>query len=44
VGIKRLTDVARPDHAEVVCMAIMAGIGTELPNDDIALLVLRRKP
>jgi phosphoserine phosphatase RsbU/P len=44
VGIKRLSDVVRPDPAEAVCMAIMAGVGTELPNDDIALLALRRMP
>jgi putative methionine-R-sulfoxide reductase with GAF domain len=44
VGIKRLTAVVQPDRAEAVCMAIMAGVGTELPNDDIALLVLRRTP
>jgi putative methionine-R-sulfoxide reductase with GAF domain len=42
VGIKRLTDVVQPDNAEAVCMAIMAGVGTDLPNDDIALLALRR--
>jgi phosphoserine phosphatase RsbU/P len=44
VGIKRLTAVVRPDNAEAVCMAVMAGVGTELPTDDIALLVLRRIP
>ena len=44
VGIKRLTDAVRPDAAETVCMAIMAGVGTELPNDDIALLTMRRIP
>jgi serine phosphatase RsbU (regulator of sigma subunit) len=44
VGIKRLTAVVRPDNPEAVCMAVMAGVGTELPTDDIALLVLRRIP
>lgn len=42
VGIKRLTAAVRPDSAEAVCMAVMARVGTELPNDDIALLALRR--
>ena len=44
VGIKRLTTAVRPDAAEAVCMAIMAGVGTDLPNDDIAVLTLRRIP
>jgi serine phosphatase RsbU (regulator of sigma subunit) len=44
VGIKRLTAVVRPDNAEAVCLAVMAGVGTDLPTDDIALLVLRRIP
>ena len=44
VGIKRLTDVVQADSVEAVCMAVMAGVGTELPNDDIALLALRRIP
>jgi len=44
VGIKRLTDVVVAGSAESVCAAVMAGVGSERPTDDIALLVLRRSP
>ncbi|MFI7543489.1 PP2C family protein-serine/threonine phosphatase [Actinoplanes sp. NPDC049599] len=44
VGIKRLTEAVRPDAASTVCATVMAGVGTEQPTDDIALLVLRRLP
>jgi serine phosphatase RsbU (regulator of sigma subunit) len=44
VGIKRLTDAVRPGTAETVCATVMAGVGSEQPTDDIALLVLRRLP
>ncbi|GAA3341382.1 SpoIIE family protein phosphatase [Amorphoplanes nipponensis] len=44
VGIKRLTDTVRADSAEAVCAAIMAGVGTEQPTDDIALLTVHRQP
>ena len=43
-GIKRLADAVRPGAAEIVCDAVMAGVGADQPADDIALLVLRRLP
>jgi len=44
VGIERLVRTVRPDAAETVCAAIMAGLGVEQPTDDIAVLVVCRPP
>ncbi|GLZ60722.1 GAF domain-containing SpoIIE family protein phosphatase [Micromonospora sp. NBRC 107095] len=43
-GIARLADAVRPGPAEALCDHIMATTAEEHPNDDIALLVIRRRP
>ncbi|MEU4338129.1 GAF domain-containing SpoIIE family protein phosphatase [Micromonospora lupini] len=43
-GIDRLADVVRSGPAEALCDHIMATSAEEHPNDDIALLVIRRQP
>ena len=43
-GIARLIGVIRPDDPEAVCTAVMTDLGSEQPTDDVALLVLRRRP
>ncbi len=44
-GIHRLCQLVTPDHPEAVCARIMADlVGSETPDDDIAVLVLRRMP
>lgn len=44
-GIDRLCDAIYAGSPEVVCAAVMAAlIGREPPGDDVALLLLRRKP
>ncbi|MEU1241193.1 GAF domain-containing SpoIIE family protein phosphatase [Micromonospora parva] len=43
-GIERLADAVRPGPAEALCDHIMATTAEEHPNDDIALLVIRRRP
>jgi serine phosphatase RsbU (regulator of sigma subunit) len=44
VGIEQLLDVVRPAPAEEVCATVMGALATEQPTDDIALLVVRRRP
>ncbi|MGK5675384.1 PP2C family protein-serine/threonine phosphatase [Micromonospora sp. URMC 106] len=44
VGVEQLLDVVRPAPAEEVCATVMAALATEQPTDDIALLVVRRRP
>ncbi|MGV9214263.1 PP2C family protein-serine/threonine phosphatase [Micromonospora sp. RB23] len=41
-GIERLTDAVRSESAEELCERIMATTAQEHPDDDIALLVIRR--
>lgn len=42
-GIHRLCQLVTPDHPEGVCARIMADlVGNSTPDDDVALLVLRR--
>ncbi|MET7877167.1 PP2C family protein-serine/threonine phosphatase [Micromonospora profundi] len=41
-GIGRLAAAVPLEPAETVCAAVMATLDTENPNDDIALLVIRR--
>lgn len=43
-GIERLADAVRSGPAEALCDHIMATTAEEYPNDDIALLVIRRQP
>lgn len=43
-GIERLADAVRSGPAEALCDHIMATMAEEHPNDDIALLVIRRRP
>nr|WP_296068586.1 GAF domain-containing SpoIIE family protein phosphatase [uncultured Actinoplanes sp.] len=43
-GLDRLTRVVVPAPAETVCTTVMAGIGTERPTDDVAVLAVRRCP
>jgi serine phosphatase RsbU (regulator of sigma subunit) len=44
-GLDRLTRVVRSDTAETVCAAVMAEfIGATTPEDDVALLVVHRRP
>ncbi|MDG9673967.1 SpoIIE family protein phosphatase [Micromonospora sp. DH14] len=43
-GIERLAGAVRPGPAEALCDHIMATTAEEHPNDDIALLVIRRRP
>ncbi|MFI6235891.1 PP2C family protein-serine/threonine phosphatase [Micromonospora sp. NPDC050784] len=43
-GIERLADAVRSGPAETLCDHIMATTAEEHPNDDIALLVIRRQP
>ncbi|MFD6679553.1 PP2C family protein-serine/threonine phosphatase [Micromonospora parva] len=43
-GIARLADAVRTGPAEALCDHIMATTAEEHPNDDIALLVIRRRP
>ncbi|WP_328468746.1 SpoIIE family protein phosphatase [Actinoplanes sp. NBC_00393] len=42
VGIKALIDVVTPDHPEVVCATVMSRLGPDQPQDDIAVLAIRR--
>jgi serine phosphatase RsbU (regulator of sigma subunit) len=42
VGLERLRDAVRPGSAEEVCARLIASVGVEQPNDDIALLTIRR--
>jgi len=42
IGIGRLAAAVPLEPAETVCAAVMATLDTENPNDDIALLVIRR--
>jgi serine phosphatase RsbU (regulator of sigma subunit) len=45
VGLERLRQSVSTDPAETVCAKAMADlVGAEAPEDDIALLVLRRIP
>ncbi|KOX04139.1 diguanylate phosphodiesterase [Micromonospora sp. NRRL B-16802] len=41
-GIDRLAAAVPLEHADTVCASVMATLDTENPNDDIALLVIRR--
>lgn len=41
VGLQRLQAAVRPDPAEKVCAAVMAGVAPAQPADDIAVLTLR---
>ncbi|MGC5322017.1 PP2C family protein-serine/threonine phosphatase [Micromonospora arida] len=43
-GIERLADAVRSGPAEALCDHIMVTTADEHPNDDIALLVIRRQP
>ncbi|MGC4749883.1 PP2C family protein-serine/threonine phosphatase [Micromonospora sp. DT201] len=43
-GIERLTSAVQAGPAEALCDHIMASTAEEHPNDDIALLVIRRQP
>ncbi|WFE98705.1 GAF domain-containing SpoIIE family protein phosphatase [Micromonospora sp. WMMD964] len=43
-GIERLASAVRPEPAEALCDRIMASTAEEHPNDDIAVLVIRRRP
>ncbi|RQW96580.1 PP2C family protein-serine/threonine phosphatase [Micromonospora inaquosa] len=43
-GIERLAAAVRSGPAEALCDHIMATTAEEHPNDDIALLVIRRRP
>jgi sigma-B regulation protein RsbU (phosphoserine phosphatase) len=42
VGIKALLDVVHADDPETVCDTVMARVGRALPDDDIAVLAVRR--
>ncbi|MFD6564390.1 PP2C family protein-serine/threonine phosphatase [Micromonospora profundi] len=42
IGIGRLAAAVPLEPAETVCASVMATLDTENPNDDIALLVIRR--
>ncbi|MGW4498715.1 PP2C family protein-serine/threonine phosphatase [Micromonospora sp. NPDC004336] len=44
VGLEHLVDMVRPAPAEQVCATVMAALGTDQPTDDIAMLVVRRRP
>jgi serine phosphatase RsbU (regulator of sigma subunit) len=42
-GLHRLLGVVRPEPAEQVCIRVMgAMVGSDVPTDDIAVLVTRR--
>jgi serine phosphatase RsbU (regulator of sigma subunit) len=42
-GMERLRRAMRADHPEVTCRAVMSAmVGTRIPDDDIALLAIRR--
>ncbi|MEV4118656.1 GAF domain-containing SpoIIE family protein phosphatase [Micromonospora sp. NPDC049645] len=43
-GIERLADAVQSGPAEALCDHIMVTTAEEHPNDDIALLVIRRRP
>ncbi|MEO3745684.1 GAF domain-containing SpoIIE family protein phosphatase [Plantactinospora sp. B5E13] len=43
VGFDRLRAAIRPGAAEEVCATIMTELGIEQPDDDVALLTLRRR-
>ncbi|MGC4868563.1 PP2C family protein-serine/threonine phosphatase [Micromonospora sp. DT53] len=43
-GIERLADAVRSGPSEALCDHIMATTAEQHPNDDIALLVIRRRP
>jgi sigma-B regulation protein RsbU (phosphoserine phosphatase) len=42
IGLERLRATVRPGSAEDVCASLIASVGVEQPNDDIALLTIRR--
>ncbi|WP_329110840.1 SpoIIE family protein phosphatase [Micromonospora sp. NBC_01699] len=42
IGLERLRAIIRPASAEEVCVSVMSTLGVEQPEDDIALLSLRR--
>jgi serine phosphatase RsbU (regulator of sigma subunit) len=42
VGLERLRAAVSPGSAEEVCARLIASVGVEQPNDDIALLTIRR--
>ncbi|WP_312033941.1 SpoIIE family protein phosphatase [Actinoplanes sp. TBRC 11911] len=41
-GMERLTSMVTPAPAEALCNLIMAGVATEQPTDDVAVLAVRR--
>jgi sigma-B regulation protein RsbU (phosphoserine phosphatase) len=44
-GLRRLAEVVRPQPPEAACAEVMAAlVGREPARDDIALLMLRRRP
>jgi serine phosphatase RsbU (regulator of sigma subunit) len=45
VGIQRLSDAIPHDHPQVVCREVMRRlVGGRPPNDDVALVAIRRQP
>jgi sigma-B regulation protein RsbU (phosphoserine phosphatase) len=44
VGIKALMDAVEPADPETVCSTVLAGVGSDQPTDDIAMLAVRRRP
>ncbi|GAB3565072.1 hypothetical protein GCM10027445_09980 [Amycolatopsis endophytica] len=43
-GLERLCDAVQPDHAAAVCAEVMVSlIGDDSPEDDVALLTVRRQ-
>ncbi|SCL44136.1 GAF domain-containing protein [Micromonospora citrea] len=44
VGVEQLVGVVQPAPAEQVCATVMAALGTDQPTDDIAVLVVGRRP